>query len=74
MVWPVKTDPAFTVESMKFRSSSPNRQLVALEGETNSEFDLSRSTERIDTRSDPNAIHVVARGCRTIDLTSCTCQ
>lgn len=33
---------------------------LSLEGETHHEFDLSWSTERVDTRPDPNAIHVVA--------------
>ena len=39
-----------------------------LEDDPQPELDLSGSTKRIDTGSDTDAIHVVARGCSTVDL------
>src|SRR5215469_12282370 len=52
------------------------RQLVvlSLKDDTLPKLNLSGSTERINARSDSDAIHVVASGSSSIDLSSCSRQ
>jgi hypothetical protein len=46
----------------------------APEGETQPEFDLSWSTERMDARAPSDAVHIVASGGSSVDLSRCSRQ